>query len=197
MVRFPSIELAESQPLLSALFDHSKVGLAVFDQHGRYLLVNPYLAILNSTSIEGNMGKHVCEILGSVGGLVERGIKKVFATAKPLLNCEVAGALPGKKHGTRLYSLFPIMNANGSVAQVGAVVVELGADVTTDQVLPRLTSRILRSWKEIAQHVGTSVKTVQRWELTQDFPVHRVNPKKGSVVFSLQNEVDDWLRKRH
>jgi hypothetical protein len=35
---------------------------------------------------------------------------------------------------------------------------------------------------------------VQRWEQSYGFPIRRVNPSKGSVVYALQNEVDEWLR---
>ena len=57
-----------------------------------------------------------------------------------------------------------------------------------------LPNAILRSWKDIAQYMGTCVKTVQRWEHTYNFPVRRVDPKKGSVVLAFKNEVDAWLR---
>jgi hypothetical protein len=52
-----------------------------------------------------------------------------------------------------------------------------------------LLSPVLRSWKDIAQYVGACVKTVQRWEYAHGFPVQRLDPQKGAVVFALRDEV--------
>jgi hypothetical protein len=172
------------------------VGIAVFDKHLRYCIVNPYLALSNCTSIESHLGKHVREILGSVGVQVERAIQQVFATGKPLLNCEFKGALPTKPHGHWADNFFPIMDANGSVAYVGVLVAELERDTTIQSSLESHSPTVLRSWKDIARYVGTCVKTVQRWELSHAFPVRRVSKSKGAVVFALQDEVDSWLRTR-
>ena len=57
-------------------------------------------------------------------------------------------------------------------------------------------NHVLRSWKDIAQYMGTCVKTVQRWERAYDLPVRRVQPGKGSVVLAFKNEVDQWLLNR-
>ena len=197
MIRFPSVELIESQELLSALFDNSKVGLAVLDEDCCYRLVNPYLAHLNCASIESHLGKHVCVILGDhLGSQVEDAIQQVFATAKPLFNCHFEGVLPAKVKGHRLYNFFPVMAADASVSQVMATVVEPGRDVAVESVARALTSTVLRSWKEIARYAGTCVKTVQRWEAMHGFPIRRVSKNKGAVVFALQDEVDSWLRTR-
>lgn len=198
MVRFPSVELLEAQELLSTLFDNASVGLAVFDERLCYRIVNPYLASSNCTSIESHLGKHVREILGEVGLQVEPAIQQVFANPKPLLNCEFEGALPTKPYGRWIDNFFPIMGVNGRVTQVGVVVVELGRNVKleTIQTQPLVSPAVLRSWKDIAQYVRASVKTVQRWEQDHQFPVRRVTQNKGAVVFALQEEVDEWLRKR-
>lgn len=195
MIRFPSVELLEAEELISSLFDNASVGIAVFDEQFRYRIVNPYLAGSNCTSIESHLGKHVREILGGVGVPVERAIQQVFMTAQPVLNCELEGALPTKPYGRWIDNFFPIADA-GKVAQVGVVVVELGnkqrLEATDSRLLPSTT--ILRSWKDIAHYLGTCVKTVQRWERAHQLPVRRVEPNKGSVVFAIKSELDDWLR---
>jgi hypothetical protein len=114
-------------------------------------------------------------------------------------NCEIAGALPTRPDaGHWISNFFPITDSNGKVVQVGAVVVELGKDVQLQGTHNPSTSAVtlLRSWKDIARYVGTCVKTVQRWEEAHQFPIRRVQPKKGAVVFALRNEVDHWLLSR-
>ena len=59
--------------------------------------------------------------------------------------------------------------------------------------MPRLTT--LNSWKEIAEFLGRSVRTVQRWEARFGLPVrHRAG--KRTSVFAIQSELDSWLRTR-
>ncbi|MCU1257053.1 MAG: response regulator receiver protein [Candidatus Angelobacter sp.] len=53
----------------------------------------------------------------------------------------------------------------------------------------------LNSWKEVAQYVGRSERTIQRWEREFGFPVHRPAGKLRSSVIAVTAEVDDWIRK--
>ena len=194
--RSASLDIAQAERLLSEFFKRSMVGLAVFDRSLSYQMINPYLAASNRTSVESHVGKHVREILGDVGLQVEPAIRQVLSTAEPILNLEVAGAFPTRPDGGHwIDTLFPIADANGKVKQVGVVVVELAKDVQLQamQSHPIRPETVLRSWKDIAHYVGACVKTVQRWERTNEFPVRRIEPNKGSVVFAFQNEVDDWL----
>lgn len=194
-----SLEVAQTGRQLSEFFSRSNVGLAVLDESLTYQMVNPYLAASNRTSIESHLGKHVREILGNVGLQVEPAIKRAFSNAVPVLNCELEGALPARPEGGHwIVTLFPISDSDGKIRQVGSVVVELDKSVQLEALQCHLSHRetVLRSWKDIARYVGTSVKTVQRWEREYGLPVRRVEPNKGSVVFTFQDEVDDWLHGR-
>jgi CheY-like chemotaxis protein/predicted DNA-binding transcriptional regulator AlpA len=53
----------------------------------------------------------------------------------------------------------------------------------------------LNSWKEVAQYVGRSERTIQRWEREFGFPVHRPAGKLRSSVIAVAAEIDDWIRK--
>ncbi len=57
-----------------------------------------------------------------------------------------------------------------------------------------MNGKILDGWKEIAEYVGKSVRTVQRWEKEEGFPVRRVMSKKS--VFAYVDEIDNWLKER-
>ncbi len=54
---------------------------------------------------------------------------------------------------------------------------------------------ILNSWKEIAEYVGRSARTLQRWERDLGFPVHRPHGKLRSAVVAIPSEIDSWIQK--
>jgi len=51
----------------------------------------------------------------------------------------------------------------------------------------------LNSWKEIAAHLGKSVRTVQRWEQALGLPVHRMGHEGGEIVWANVAELDAWI----
>ncbi len=53
--------------------------------------------------------------------------------------------------------------------------------------------KILNGWKEIASHVGRSVRTVQRWEFTHRMPVYRPSNKQRSAVTAFTDEIEAWI----
>lgn len=59
-------------------------------------------------------------------------------------------------------------------------------------VLPGSPSKLLSSWKEIADYVGKGVRTVQRWERNHGLPVRR--PAADSrIVIARTAEIDAWI----
>lgn len=54
-------------------------------------------------------------------------------------------------------------------------------------------NRRLDSWKEIASYVGRTEKTVQRYERTKNFPIHRIAGGSKERVFAFSEEVDQWF----
>lgn len=59
--------------------------------------------------------------------------------------------------------------------------------------MPADTQRleILNGWKEIANYLGKSIRSVQRYELQWGLPVRHPS-KKGSVM-ARKLELDDWI----
>ena len=45
----------------------------------------------------------------------------------------------------------------------------------------------LESWKEIADYLRTSVRTVQRWEKVEGLPVRRHPHAKQDTVYAFQH----------
>lgn len=180
--------------LLADFFNNSSVGLAILDDQLRYQALNHCLAAMHGIPVESHLGKTPGEILGIIALQIEPSIKQVFTT----------GTSTTAEGGRWVNHLFPLKDANGRVKQVGAVVVELRPNTKLELVdaihgadsLPDAANEVLRSWKTIANYVGTCVKTVQRWELRYNLPIRRIERSKGAVVFALKAEVDSWLRMR-
>lgn len=52
----------------------------------------------------------------------------------------------------------------------------------------------LNGWKEIAAHLGKSVRSVQRWEMTLGLPVHRIRTPDGVIIYADAAEIEAWKR---
>ncbi len=53
----------------------------------------------------------------------------------------------------------------------------------------------LDTWKALAQYLGRSSRTVQRWHAEYGLPVRHLGGDSGSV-FAYANELDEWLKER-
>jgi transcriptional regulator with PAS, ATPase and Fis domain len=172
------------------LFSEANVGLCILDDQLRYVALNRRLASIHGISAQSHLGKTLREILGQTAPTIEAAYKQVLASGEPFLNFQFQGELgTGMRRG--IANLFPVSDANGRVTRVCAVVT-----LQDSQSLPEAPNAVLRSWKDIAQYVGTCVKTVQRWEHLYGFPVRRLKASKGSVVFALRHDVDAWMREK-
>jgi PAS domain S-box-containing protein len=187
------------------LWDKSGVGIAILDEQLRYQSLNRTLAHMHGISSEMHIGRHLKEVIGELAAQVEPALKRVLDTGRPVLNFEAAGILPRRPARHRWFcSYFPVKNALNQVKQVGAIVVDLGPDAKPGSTQPGdgqrveglASTEILRSWKDIASHTGTCVKTAQRWERSYGLPVRRLAASKGAVVFALRAELDGWMRAR-
>jgi tetratricopeptide (TPR) repeat protein len=68
------------------------------------------------------------------------------------------------------------------------------ADPLSDAV-ERPPGARLESWKEIAAHLGRTIRTVQRWE-RYGLPVHRQMHSEGGSVYAYKDELDAWCSAR-
>jgi tetratricopeptide (TPR) repeat protein len=58
-----------------------------------------------------------------------------------------------------------------------------------------LSQTRLDTWKSIAQHLGRSPRTVQRWHSAYGLPVYHLSGEAGSV-YAYANDLDHWLKSR-
>jgi adenylate cyclase len=54
----------------------------------------------------------------------------------------------------------------------------------------------LRGWKQIAAYLHRDVRTVQRWERSEQLPVHRQMHLKLGTVHAVRAELDEWRAAR-
>ena len=52
----------------------------------------------------------------------------------------------------------------------------------------------LDGWKAIAEHLGKSVRTAQRWRSEFGMPVHRIGDRDREHVYAYRSELDAWRR---
>lgn len=53
---------------------------------------------------------------------------------------------------------------------------------------------VLNSWKDIAGHLHTSVRTAQRWEMYFGLPIHRPSGTHKGPVLAFEKELDQWIQ---
>ncbi len=54
----------------------------------------------------------------------------------------------------------------------------------------------LDGWKAIAAHLGRDIRTVQRWELSEHLPIHRLEHGQRAKAHAFTGELDEWIAKR-
>lgn len=59
---------------------------------------------------------------------------------------------------------------------------------------PEPNPDLLDGWKSIADYLGKSVRTAQRWKAEFGLPVHRLGAREGENVFAYRSELEAWRR---
>ena len=54
----------------------------------------------------------------------------------------------------------------------------------------------LDGWKAIAGYLGRDIRTVQRWELSEQLPIRRLEHKRRASAYAFTSELDAWLAAR-
>ena len=113
--------------LLDSLLANAPVGLAFWDGELRFVRVNEALAEINGLPVEEHVGRTVPEVLPDLGEGMLRCLEQVLETGEPVLDVEVVGETPAAPGRQRQWnaSYYPVRDAAGQVAGVGAVVTEV------------------------------------------------------------------------
>ena len=135
--------LAESEHLLAAYFNASRVGLCILDNDFRYLAINSTLAEMNGLPIAKHLGKTVREMLGDFAEVIEPQLKHVLTTGQPVVNVEISFVLHTRTEpGHWVEHYIPIKDATGKVIQIGVVAVEITEQKRLEESLHSVSQKL-------------------------------------------------------
>jgi PAS domain S-box-containing protein len=111
-------------------------GVAVFDEHLRYVQINEALARLNGLSVEEHLGKTLHEIAPHIAPVLEPLLERIFATGEPALNVEIKSQRPNTHAPPRYWrlSFVPLPGEDGKPQGVSMMAVE----ITNQQLIEHL-----------------------------------------------------------
>jgi formate hydrogenlyase transcriptional activator len=163
--------LLESEQLLTAYFNASKVGLCILDHDFRYLAINHTMAEMNGIDASVHLGKSVRDMLGNFAELIEPQLRHVLAAGQPILNFEISCTLPTRNEpGHWMEHYIPIRDATGKVVQVGVVAVEITEQKKLQESL-RGVSETLREEKKRQQVIMEVSRILAvKWDAGRAFP---------------------------
>ena len=163
--------LIESEPLLRAYFNASKVGLCILDADLRYLAINQTLADMNGVPAEEHLGKSVRDICGDLAELVEPQVKRVLETQQPILNLEITSTLPHRPEpGHWVEHYIPIEDASGEIRQIGVVVVDTTQQKKLEESLQGVSETLRKERKRQQVLAEVSRLLSENWDLPRVFP---------------------------
>jgi tetratricopeptide (TPR) repeat protein len=58
------------------------------------------------------------------------------------------------------------------------------------------TGERLEGWKAIASYLRRDIRTVQRWELHEGLPIHRLGHQQRASAVAFTGELDEWMARR-
>lgn len=131
--------LANVKQLLAAGARASSLGIATFDEQGRFASINSSLAREGQMSQDCHLGKTGREIIGDLALQTEFVFERVWGTG----NAETLRAMgcvrDGPVFGQWLNHCFPIFDGSGRVQQLGLFVVNVTAEESSRDIFDALS----------------------------------------------------------
>ena len=129
-------------PWLPTLFASSFVGVAVLDSGMRFRAINTALAAMNGMPAPRHIGKKLRYVLGAAAKQVENATDQVVQTGESV-SLELTAQLP-LRNGTGhwMETFLPVIDANGRVTQVGAIVLEISEKKNSERSMRRIISNL-------------------------------------------------------
>jgi PAS domain S-box-containing protein len=121
-------ELQRTSNLLNNFFNAASsaaIGLCIYDQNLRFIKINQALAAINGHPVEAHVGKTTAELLPELAPIVNPLHQQVLTTGQPILDLEIATAVPSQPEITRywLASYFPVLDGDDQAQTVGVGVI--------------------------------------------------------------------------
>ena len=146
-----TLALQESEERINAFFSHAPVGLIIWDDQLRIVMVSETMARFNKRSVADHIGKSMGEIIPNLAPRLEPIYRRILETGEPVLNKMEVRELPIAPgvNSHVLISRFPIPGPDGKPAGVGTVF----SDITEH----KLAEDALRKQAQIIDQLHESV----------------------------------------
>jgi formate hydrogenlyase transcriptional activator len=162
--------LTELNKLASAYFNASNVGFCILDPGLHYIAINRKLAEMSGVPAEDHLGRTVREILGDVAGPLEKKFSEVLQVQQPV-GFEVSGKLPSKTESSHWIAHYlPIVNAQGAVSQVGAIVLEVTAPRELEEHVQKLDRQLRQETNRLQMLTDVTSLLSSNWDVAGVFP---------------------------
>jgi DNA-binding CsgD family transcriptional regulator len=134
--------IGDASPPLANILDVSTLGIAIYDDNFRCVIMNKALAAMNRTSPKAHVGKTICQSLGSDASQVEPAFRHVWTTGKPLHDVELTVHLPGRSDKAHfLLNLYPFRDNPGDLRLIGVLFYEITSKRRLQTRLRHLSDR--------------------------------------------------------
>jgi two-component system sensor histidine kinase UhpB len=176
-------ELATREQALKAFFAASPTGLSIIDSQLRFMWINQALAEFNGLSVEEHLGKTIREATPRIAPTVEPVFRGVLSTGQPVSNLEIGCEMSSQPGVVRTFvqSYFPILDAAGSTAAVGVVVVEITPRVRAEEELRKQTEIL----QKIFDHAPVMISFTD-----QDGRIKLINRERERTLGWTQEEIE-------
>ncbi len=123
------MKTSEEIAFLSRLYQDAPIGLCLLDRELRFLQINKWLANLNGLPVNAHLGERIADILPDVARGIEKQLRAVIETGKPVIKGSVeaeTAADPGEKRSyEHSYSAF--RSNDDTIVGVSCVVEDITA----------------------------------------------------------------------
>jgi DNA-binding CsgD family transcriptional regulator len=134
--------LGDASPSLSNILDASTLGIAIYDEGLRCVLLNKALSQMNRSFGKAHVGETIRQTLGESASQVEPAFHHVWTTGKPLHDVELTVATAGRSEKTHfVLHFYPFRDNPGDMRLVGVLFYEVTNRRKLKERLHRLHER--------------------------------------------------------
>jgi DNA-binding CsgD family transcriptional regulator len=118
--------LGDVSQSLSSILDVCTLGIAIYDENSRCVVMNKAITTLNGSPARTHIGKTIRQSLGNDASQVEPAFRHVWTTGKPLHDVELTVCPPGSSEVTHFnLNLYPFRDNPGQMRLIGVLFYEI------------------------------------------------------------------------
>lgn len=112
---------------IETIYRTAPIALCAFDNHLRWVRLNPALAEINGVPLEDHLGKTLREVVPDLGDQAEEALRIIMETGRPLLDFEMSGKTAAQPDLIRYWKerWVPIKDDQGTVLGISVAAEEI------------------------------------------------------------------------